>query len=81
MLLAGCGTSGGTGSPSAQGSSSTATTSVVTVADEKKPHETLKERFDDFKADVDVHKAEHQEKDAIKDVYLKSPTLYFTINP
>ena len=30
--------------------------------------ETLKERFDDFKADVDVHKAEHQEKDAIKDV-------------
>ena len=34
----------------------------------KKPHETLKERFDDFKADVDVHKAEHQEKDAIKDV-------------
>ena len=38
------------------------------MADEKKPHETLKERFDDFKADVDVHKAEHQEKDAIKDV-------------
>ena len=31
MLLAGCGTSGGTGSPSAQGSSSTATTSVITV--------------------------------------------------
>ena len=31
MQLAGCGTSGGTGSPSAQGSSSTATTSVITV--------------------------------------------------
>ena len=44
------------------------TRKVVVMADEKKPHETLKERFDDFKADVDVHKAEHQEKDAIKDV-------------
>ncbi len=38
------------------------------MTDEKKLHETLKEKFDDFKADVDVHKAEHQEKDALKDV-------------
>ena len=39
------------------------TRKVVVMADEKKPHETLKERFDDFKADVDVHKAEHQDLD------------------
>ena len=38
------------------------------MTDEKKLHETLKEKFDDFKADVDVHKAEHQEKDALTDV-------------
>lgn len=41
---------------------------VVAMADDKKPHETLRERFDDFKEDVDIHKAEHQQKDALKDV-------------
>lgn len=38
------------------------------MAEETKAHETLKERFDDFKADVDERKAEHQDKDAWKDV-------------
>lgn len=38
------------------------------MADDKKSHETLKEKFDDFKADVDERKAEHQDKDAWKDV-------------
>ena len=41
---------------------------AVAMADDKKPHETLRERFDDFKEDVDIHKAEHQEKDVLKDV-------------
>ncbi|PAU67659.1 hypothetical protein B1526_1054 [Bifidobacterium criceti] len=41
---------------------------VVAMVDDKKPHETLRERFDDFKEDVDIHKAEHQQKDALKDV-------------
>lgn len=38
------------------------------MADDKKAHETLKEKVDDFKADVDERKAEHQEKDVVKDI-------------
>lgn len=37
------------------------------MTDDKKTHETMAERFDDLKADIDVKKAEHQEKDVIKD--------------